>query len=111
MSRPRVIALFVGLLLLLALALGALLPNRDPVWFRLFWSQPWAVALWLIMACCGIGGLVLGSGLIVPLWLGQRRQRQQCQAKLRAADDEVAALRRILARDAVSDSTVGLPPS
>ena len=111
MSRTRVIALFAALLLLLVLALGALLPNRDPVWFRLFWSQPWAVAQWLIMACCAVGGLVLGVGLVVPLWLGQRRQHQQLQTKLRTADDEVAALRRLLAREAVSDSPVGLPRS
>lgn len=109
MSRARVIVLFGLLLLVLALALGALLPNRDPVWFRLFWSQPWPVALWLVMAGSAGGGLALGLGVSAPLWLGQRQQLRRVLGKQRAADDEVAALRRIMARDAAGNSPVGLP--
>lgn len=109
MSRGRVIALFAVSLLVLALALGALVPNRDPVWFRLFWSQPWPVALWLIVAISAGSGLLLGLGAVLPLWLGQRRQLRRALGKQRSADDEVASLRRILARDAASNSTVGLP--
>ncbi|MBN2358643.1 MAG: DUF1049 domain-containing protein [Deltaproteobacteria bacterium] len=109
MSRARVAILLGAVLLLVALLLGLLLPNRDPVWFRLFWSQRWAVSLWSIMVLCAVGGLALGVALMAPLWLGQRRQRQRCQVKLRAADDEVTALRRILAQEAVRDSKVGLP--
>jgi len=109
MSRGRVIALFTVVLAVLALALGALVPNRDPVWFRLFWSQPWPVALWLIIAASAGGGLLLGLGAVLPLWLGQRQQLRRSLGQQRRADDEVAALRKLLARDAVSNSAVGLP--